>query len=48
MVHIIEKPERVVIPEEEEDHEGQGIGDEPVDTDESASLRYYNKRLALF
>ena len=50
MVHIIEKPERdsskemlVVIPEEEEDYEGQGIGDEPVDTDEPQSLRYYNQ-----
>ncbi|KAM4576252.1 LIF receptor subunit alpha a isoform 1-T2 [Odontesthes bonariensis] len=50
MVHIIEKPERdpskealVVIPEEEEDYEGQGVGDEPVDTDEPPSLRYYNQ-----
>lgn len=50
MVHIIEKPEwdsskeaLVVIPEEDEDEEGQGIGDEPVDTDEPTSLRYYNQ-----
>ncbi|MEQ2215846.1 hypothetical protein XENOCAPTIV_006752, partial [Xenoophorus captivus] len=49
MVHIIEKPERdsskdglVVIPEEEED-DGERIGDEPVDTDEPQSLRYYNQ-----
>uniref|UniRef100_A0A8C4ICU4 Fibronectin type-III domain-containing protein n=1 Tax=Dicentrarchus labrax TaxID=13489 RepID=A0A8C4ICU4_DICLA len=49
MVHIVEKPEwdsskemLVVIPEEDEDEEGQGIGDEPVDTDEPTSLRYYN------
>uniref|UniRef100_A0A3Q1CKZ5 Fibronectin type-III domain-containing protein n=1 Tax=Amphiprion ocellaris TaxID=80972 RepID=A0A3Q1CKZ5_AMPOC len=50
MVHIVEKPEwdsskevLVVIPEEDEDDEGQGIGDEPVDTDEPTSLRYYNQ-----
>ncbi|XP_017267919.1 LIF receptor subunit alpha a [Kryptolebias marmoratus] len=50
MVHIVEKSEQdsfkdalVVIPEEEEDDEGQGIGDEPVDTDEPQSLRYYNQ-----
>ncbi|XP_041643097.1 LIF receptor subunit alpha a [Cheilinus undulatus] len=50
MVHIVEKPEwdsskeaLVVIPEEDEDEEGQGIGDEPVDTDEPTSLRYYNQ-----
>lgn len=49
MVHIIEKPEwdfskdtLVVIPEEE-DYEGEGIGDEPVDTDEPQLLRYYNQ-----
>ncbi|XP_044053855.1 LIF receptor subunit alpha a isoform X2 [Siniperca chuatsi] len=50
MVHIVEKPEwdsskevLVVIPEEDEDEDGQGIGDEPVDTDEPTSLRYYNQ-----
>ncbi|KAF7660821.1 hypothetical protein LDENG_00274530 [Lucifuga dentata] len=50
MVHIVEKPEwdsskevLVVIPEEDENEEGQGIGDEPVDTDEPTSLRYYNQ-----
>ncbi|XP_068617092.1 LIF receptor subunit alpha a [Brachionichthys hirsutus] len=50
MVHIVEKPEfdsskemLVVIPEEEEDEEEQRIGDEPVDTDEPTSLRYYNQ-----
>lgn len=50
VVHIVERPELdsskemlVVIPEEDEDEEGQGIGDEPVDTDEPASLRYYNQ-----
>uniref|UniRef100_A0A3Q3SFC7 LIF receptor subunit alpha a n=1 Tax=Mastacembelus armatus TaxID=205130 RepID=A0A3Q3SFC7_9TELE len=50
IVHIVEKPEwdsskevLVVIPEEDEDEEGQGIGDEPVDTDEPTSLRYYNQ-----
>ncbi|XP_008292288.1 LIF receptor subunit alpha a [Stegastes partitus] len=50
MVHIVEKPEwdsskevLVVIPEEDEDDEGHGIGDEPVDTDEPTSLRYYNQ-----
>uniref|UniRef100_A0A672YUC5 Leukemia inhibitory factor receptor-like n=1 Tax=Sphaeramia orbicularis TaxID=375764 RepID=A0A672YUC5_9TELE len=50
MVHIVEKPGLdsskemlVVIPEEDEDEEGQGIGDEPVDTDEPTSLRYYNQ-----
>ncbi|KAM4746051.1 LIF receptor subunit alpha a isoform 2-T2 [Anableps anableps] len=49
MVHIIEKPARdsskdglVVIPEEE-DYDGEGIGDEPVDTDEPQLLRYYNQ-----
>lgn len=50
MVHIVEKPEwdsskemLVVIPEEDEDDEEQRIGDEPVDTDEPTSLRYYNQ-----
>lgn len=50
MVHIVEKPEwdsgkevLVVIPEENEDDDGQGMGDEPVDTDEPTSLRYYNQ-----
>uniref|UniRef100_A0A8C6ULQ7 Uncharacterized protein n=1 Tax=Neogobius melanostomus TaxID=47308 RepID=A0A8C6ULQ7_9GOBI len=51
MVHIVDKPEwdsskeaLVVIPEEDEDdNEGQGIRDEPVDTDEPTSLRYYNQ-----
>lgn len=50
MVHIVEKPEwdsskevLVVIPEEDEDEEGQGMGDEPADTDEPTSLRYYNQ-----
>uniref|UniRef100_A0A8C5H797 Leukemia inhibitory factor receptor-like n=1 Tax=Gouania willdenowi TaxID=441366 RepID=A0A8C5H797_GOUWI len=49
MVHIVEKPEwdsskevLVVIPEEDENDEGQGIGDEPMDTDEPTSLSYYN------
>ena len=49
-MHIVEKPEwdsskeaLVVIPEEDEDEEGQGMGDEPVDTDEPTSLRYYNQ-----
>lgn len=49
MVHVVGKPDwdsskeaLVVIPEEDEDDEGQGIGDEPVDTDEPTSLRYYN------
>ncbi|XP_068422921.1 LIF receptor subunit alpha a [Clinocottus analis] len=47
LVHMVERPEwdsskeaLVVIPEEDED--GQGFGDEPADTDEPASLRYYN------
>uniref|UniRef100_UPI0037E707C7 LIF receptor subunit alpha a n=1 Tax=Semicossyphus pulcher TaxID=241346 RepID=UPI0037E707C7 len=50
MVHIVEQPDwdsskeaLVVIPEEDEDEEGQGMGDEPVDTDEPTSLRYYNQ-----
>lgn len=50
IIHIVEKPEwdsskeaLVVIPEEDEDEEGEGIGDEPVDTDEPTSLRYYNQ-----
>uniref|UniRef100_A0A8C6LZ44 LIF receptor subunit alpha a n=1 Tax=Nothobranchius furzeri TaxID=105023 RepID=A0A8C6LZ44_NOTFU len=49
MVHIVERPERdpskdalVIIPEEDEDDEDQAVGDEPVDTDEPQSLRYYN------
>ncbi|XP_059192814.1 LIF receptor subunit alpha a [Centropristis striata] len=48
LVHMVEKPEwdsskevLVVIPEEDEDEEG--LGDEPVDTDEPTSLRYYNQ-----
>ncbi|KAM6943822.1 LIF receptor subunit alpha a [Lycodopsis pacificus] len=47
LVHMVERPEwdsskevLVVIPEEEEDEDG--LGDEPADTDEPASLRYYN------
>uniref|UniRef100_A0A3B5LL08 Fibronectin type-III domain-containing protein n=1 Tax=Xiphophorus couchianus TaxID=32473 RepID=A0A3B5LL08_9TELE len=49
MVHIIEKPkwdfskDALVIIPEEEDYEGEGIGDEPVDTDEPQLLRYYNQ-----
>ncbi|KAF3695619.1 Leukemia inhibitory factor receptor [Channa argus] len=50
VVHIIEKPEcdsskevLVVIPEEDEDEDGHVMGDEPVDTDEPTSLRYYNQ-----
>ncbi|XP_029961330.1 LIF receptor subunit alpha a [Salarias fasciatus] len=50
MVHIVEKPDwdsskeaLVAIPEEDEDHDGQDMGDEPVDTDEPTSLRYYNQ-----
>uniref|UniRef100_A0A3Q1J9P8 Fibronectin type-III domain-containing protein n=1 Tax=Anabas testudineus TaxID=64144 RepID=A0A3Q1J9P8_ANATE len=50
MVHIVEKPEwgsskevLVVIPEEDEDEDGQAMGDEPADTDDLASLRYYNQ-----
>ncbi|XP_053276012.1 LIF receptor subunit alpha a [Pleuronectes platessa] len=50
IMHIVEKPEwdsskeaLVVIPEEDEDEEGQGMGDEPVDTDEPTSLSYYNQ-----
>lgn len=50
MVHIVNKPEwdsskemLVVIPEEDEDEEGPRMGDEPVDTDEPSSLRYYNQ-----
>lgn len=50
IVHIVEKPEwdsskemLVAIPEEDEDEEGQMIGDEPVDTDEPTSIRYYNQ-----
>ncbi|GAA6227437.1 leukemia inhibitory factor receptor-like [Lates japonicus] len=50
IIHIVEKPEwdsskeaLVVIPEEDEDEDEQGMGDEPVDTDEPTSLRYYNQ-----
>ncbi|KAK1892903.1 Leukemia inhibitory factor receptor [Dissostichus eleginoides] len=50
LVHMVERPEwdsskeaLVVIPEEDEDEDGQGIGDELVDTDEPTSLRYYNQ-----
>ncbi|XP_040011344.1 LIF receptor subunit alpha a [Xiphias gladius] len=50
IIHIVEKLEwdsskevLVVIPEEDEDEEEQGMGDEPVDTDEPTSLRYYNQ-----
>ncbi|XP_053181280.1 LIF receptor subunit alpha a [Scomber japonicus] len=50
MVRIVEKNDwdsskevLVVIPEEDEDEDEQGIGDEPVDTDEPTSLRYYNQ-----
>lgn len=50
MVCVVETPEYdcikemlVAIPEEDEDDEGQGIGDESVDTDEPMSLRYYNQ-----
>lgn len=46
----MEKPEwdsskemLVAIPEEEEDNKDQRIGDEPVDTDEPNSIRYYNQ-----
>ncbi|XP_054466937.1 LIF receptor subunit alpha a [Anoplopoma fimbria] len=49
LVHMVERPEwdsskelLVVIPEEDEDEDGQGLGDEPADMDEPASLRYYN------
>ncbi|XP_041854730.1 LIF receptor subunit alpha a [Melanotaenia boesemani] len=48
LVHIVERPDQdskealVVIPEQDEDDDGYGIGDEPVDTDEPHSLRYYN------
>nr|XP_061804733.1 leukemia inhibitory factor receptor-like [Nerophis lumbriciformis] len=49
-VHVVEKPEMdsfkevlVVIPEEDEEEEDQMIGDEPADTDEPSSLRYYNR-----
>jgi len=50
LVHMVERPEwdsskeaLVVIPEEDEDEDGQGIGDELVDKDEPTSLRYYNQ-----
>jgi len=49
MVHIVEEPEwdsskekLVVIPEEDEDEE-QAVRDEPVDTDEPMSIRYYSQ-----
>ncbi|XP_011613799.2 LIF receptor subunit alpha a [Takifugu rubripes] len=42
MVHIVEKM-LVVIPEEDEDEEMQRMEDEPADTDEPTSLRYYNQ-----
>lgn len=50
MVHIVEKPHwdlskemLVVIPEEDEEEDRQRMGDEPADTDEPTSLRYYNQ-----
>lgn len=50
MVHIVEKPHwdlskemLVVIPEEDEEEDRQRMGDEPDDTDEPTSLRYYNQ-----
>lgn len=50
MVHIVEKPDwdsskeaLVVIPEEDEDEDGNGLGHEPADTDEPTSLRYYDQ-----
>lgn len=50
MVHVVEKPQwdmskemLVVIPEEDEDEDMQRMGDEPADTDEPTSLRYYNQ-----
>ncbi|XP_016898403.1 leukemia inhibitory factor receptor-like isoform X2 [Cynoglossus semilaevis] len=50
IIQIVEKSDQdsskemlVVIPEEDEDEEEHGMGDEPVDTDEPASLRYYNQ-----
>ncbi|XP_077377264.1 leukemia inhibitory factor receptor-like isoform X2 [Festucalex cinctus] len=50
LVHVVEKPELdslkevlVVIPEEDEEEEDQLMGDEPLDTDEPTSLRYYNQ-----
>ncbi|KAG7281493.1 hypothetical protein CRUP_012436 [Coryphaenoides rupestris] len=49
MVHIVEETEwdsskekLVVIPEEDEDEE-QAVRDEPVDTDEPMSIRYYSQ-----
>ncbi|XP_037114607.1 LIF receptor subunit alpha a [Syngnathus acus] len=51
LVHVVEKPELdslkgvlVVIPEEDEE-EADRIGDASVDTDEPASLRYYNQMI---
>lgn len=50
MVHIVEKSHwdsskemLVVIPEEDEEEDRQRMGDEPADTDEPTSLRYYNQ-----
>lgn len=50
MVHIVEKPELdsskevlITIPEDNEGEDGQEMGDEPADTDEPPSLRYYNQ-----
>lgn len=50
IIQIVEKSDQdsskemlVVIPEEDEDEEEHGMGDESVDTDEPASLRYYNQ-----
>ncbi|KAK5870947.1 hypothetical protein PBY51_003852 [Eleginops maclovinus] len=50
LVHMVERPEwdsskeaLVVIPEEDEDEDGQGIGEALADTDEPTSLRYYNQ-----
>ncbi|CAL8250963.1 unnamed protein product [Boreogadus saida] len=49
MVHIVDesawdssKEKLVVIPEEDEDEE-RGVRDDPVDTDEPMSIRYYNQ-----
>lgn len=50
MVHIVEKSNwdlskemLVVIPEEDEEEDRQRMEDEPADTDEPSSLRYYNQ-----
>ncbi|XP_061755601.1 LIF receptor subunit alpha a [Nerophis ophidion] len=52
MIHVEEKPGfnsmkevLVGIPEEDEEEEEQMIRDEPVDTDEPTSLRYYNQMI---